>query len=201
MAAQETVTNWIASLRQRDDQAAEQLFGRYIERLKALARQKLAPRFRRASDEEDIAMVALQTVFRGIQDGRFHRLNDRDDLWRVLVMLVDRRVTDQVRRATAQKRGLGQERGESAFEHHNPPSSRQGGITQVAGDEPTPEFAAELIEEFNQRIAALDDPGLQEIAIQKLEGYSNAEIADQRGCTERTIERKLTLIRKIWAGQ
>ena len=96
---------------------------------------------------------------------------------------------------------VGQERGESAFEHHNPPSSRQGGITQVAGDEPTPEFAAELIEEFNQRIAALDDPGLQEIAIQKLEGYSNAEIADQRGCTERTIERKLTLIRKIWAGQ
>lgn len=201
MATQESVTDWIALLRSQDDQAAEQLFGRYIERLKALARQKLAPRFRRTSDEEDIALAALQAVFQGIQDGRFHRLNDRDDLWQVLVMLVDRRVTDQIRRATARKRGQGEERGESAFEHRNRSSSGLGGIGQVVGNEPTPEFAVEFIEEFNRRIGALDDAVLREIAIQKLEGYSNAEIAEQRGCTQRTIERKLTLIRKTWDGE
>ncbi len=36
MQTDASVTDWIASLRAKDDQAADLLFGRYIERLKAL---------------------------------------------------------------------------------------------------------------------------------------------------------------------
>lgn len=32
----------------------------------------------------------------------------------------------------------------------------------------------------------------------KLEGYTNAEIAERRNRSERTIERKLHLIRELW---
>jgi RNA polymerase sigma factor (sigma-70 family) len=198
MPSEETVTDWIASLKAKDDHAAELLFQRYVERLKALSRAKLKGASRRVSDEEDIAMVAMATVFQGIREGRFHRLNDRHDLWQVLMMLVDRRVSDEIRRASRRKRGSGGEKGESAFMRRGESGSRLGGIDQVEDREPTPDFAAEFVEEFNRRIAELDDQSLQQTALRKMEGYTNAEIAQERGCTERTVERKLSLIRKIW---
>ncbi|MEM7478415.1 MAG: ECF-type sigma factor [Planctomycetota bacterium] len=37
---------------------------------------------------------------------------------------------------------------------------------------------------------------LQELAVAKLEGYANAELAKQFECSERTIERRLHLIRE-----
>jgi DNA-directed RNA polymerase specialized sigma24 family protein len=44
----------------------------------------------------------------------------------------------------------------------------------------------------------LGDDELRQIALWRLMGYSNREIADMKGCSERTIERKLELIRAIW---
>ena len=37
---------------------------------------------------------------------------------------------------------------------------------------------------------------LQELAVAKLEGCSNADLAQRFGCSERTIERRLHLIRE-----
>ena len=37
----------------------------------------------------------------------------------------------------------------------------------------------------------LTDPGLRQIALWKLEGYTNPEIAERLECTLRTVERKL----------
>ena len=44
----------------------------------------------------------------------------------------------------------------------------------------------------------LSDPGLRQIALWKLEGYTNSEIAQQLECTLRTVERKLERIRAYW---
>jgi DNA-directed RNA polymerase specialized sigma24 family protein len=44
-------------------------------------------------------------------------------------------------------------------------------------------------------LEALADPDLVQIALLRLEGYTNPEIAEKRGCVERTIERKFALIR------
>ena len=88
--------------------------------------------------------------------------------------------------------------GESAFEHGDRSGSRMGGIGQVPGGDPTPDFVAEFIEQFDRRMTQLDDRELQEIATRKMQGYTSAEIAQQRDCTERTVQRKLQLIRTIW---
>jgi DNA-binding NarL/FixJ family response regulator len=40
---------------------------------------------------------------------------------------------------------------------------------------------------------------LVELALLKMEGYTNDEIAKRWQKAERTVERKLNLIRKIWA--
>ncbi len=44
----------------------------------------------------------------------------------------------------------------------------------------------------------LDDDELRQVALSQMRGESNEEIARERRCTTRTIERKLALIRKIW---
>ena len=44
----------------------------------------------------------------------------------------------------------------------------------------------------------LKDPDLRQIALWKLEGYTNREIAAQLDCKLRTVERKLERIRAYW---
>ena len=63
---------------------------------------------------------------------------------------------------------------------------------------PGPSEAAVLNEALEQRLAALDDSRLRSLALQKLEGWTNAEIAISIGRTERAVERKLKLIRECW---
>ncbi len=68
----------------------------------------------------------------------------------------------------------------------------------LVDDEPTPEMAAVLNEAIGLRLRALAQPELRQIAVLNLEGWTNHEIAQELRCTERSIERKLGLIRKRW---
>jgi DNA-directed RNA polymerase specialized sigma24 family protein len=43
-----------------------------------------------------------------------------------------------------------------------------------------------------------DDPELKLIAVRRMQGESAAEIAADLGCVKRTVERKVTLIRRLW---
>ncbi len=198
MHSDESVTDWIANLKADRSRAADQLYHRYVERLKGLARQRMALASRRVTDEDDIANIVMASAFEGIMQDRFHQLNDRGDLWQILLMLTDRKVTDHLRRQGSLKRGAGQVRGESALDHAGDSISPGRGIEQVTDRNPTPEFAVVFSEEFQQRMAQLDDEELRQVALAKMRGESNEEIARERGCTTRTIERKLALIRKIW---
>ena len=44
----------------------------------------------------------------------------------------------------------------------------------------------------------LGDPGLEAVALWKMEGYTTQEIAAQLGCAPRSVDRKLHLIRELW---
>ena len=67
--------------------------------------------------------------------------------------------------------------------------------------EPTPEFAAELAEECRRLLDGLGSAELARVALWKMEGYANEEIAAKLGCVPRTVERKLRLIRGLWGGE
>jgi DNA-directed RNA polymerase specialized sigma24 family protein len=95
-----------------------------------------------------------------------------------------------------QKRGGGKVRGESVFPG-TADDERGGGIGNVMGAEPTPEFAA-LAEEECERLLGSIPADLREIALLKLEGYENTEIAEKQKVSPRTVERKLNRTRKLW---
>src|SRR5262245_50766351 len=67
--------------------------------------------------------------------------------------------------------------------------------------EPSPEFAAEVAEEYSRLLALLNDRELQYVAARKMEGYTTKEIAKQVGKEVATVERMLQRIREIWKGE
>ncbi|MBC8874785.1 MAG: RNA polymerase subunit sigma-70 [Planctomycetes bacterium] len=201
MSSSESVTEWLHNLKQGDSLAAQRLWQRYVARLIRLASRKLGNAPRRVADEEDVVIAAFASFCRGVEAGRFSRLDDRDDLWQVLIVLTERRAIDQMRREQAAKRGAGDVRGESALAAANPSGSSVPGVGRVVDTEPTPEFAALVAEECEQRLGALGDSELERIAVDKMAGYSNREISQRLGTSLRGVERRLQLIRRIWSQE
>src|SRR5712692_10097078 len=165
-----SITCWIDLLKAGDPAAAQKLWERCFERLVALARKKLRGIPRRAADEEDVALSALDSFCRGAKRGRYPQLADRDDLWQLLVLITARKAIDLVHYERRQKRGGGAVRGESAL-LKGEGSSATAGMEQVADAEPTPEFAAQMAEECERLLGMLTKPDLRSIALWKMEGY------------------------------
>ena len=196
--SEDSVTMWLARLKTGDSQAGHALWQRYIKRLIGLARHKLRDAPRRMADEEDVVQSAFEGFYRGVEQNRFPRLEDREDLWQVLVMLTERKATGHKRRERAAKRGHGRVRGESAFDHGEADEDKPAGVNQVAGMEPSPEFAVELEEQLGHLLHRLQDEQLSDVALAKLEGYTNSEVAERLEMSLRSVERKLHLIRRKW---
>jgi DNA-directed RNA polymerase specialized sigma24 family protein len=196
MQHDDSVTIWLNRLKVGDEEAAQRLWDRYFARLILLARDKLRyGRYRGADqDEEDVALSALNSVYLGVVAGRFPSLDNRDDLWRLLVVVVARKALNQMRGRARLKRGGGRVRAETDLLLDDPDDA----LAQVVGQEPTPELAATFAEELKQRLDDLRDETLREVACMRLEGYANDEIAQRLNCTTRTVVRKVELIRRRW---
>ena len=191
------VTQWLQRLADGDESAAQGIWEEYFEKLVRLARKRLEGLSRRVADEEDVALSAMKSFFRGMAAGRYPQLNDREDLWKLLVTITAHKAIAELRRQRALKRGGGNVRGLSAFSGKGEEGSEAGGIEQVMGREPTPEFACFVADNCSSLFDRLDQE-LREIALAKMEGFTHEEIAKSRGVTVRTIERKVARIRGKW---
>jgi DNA-directed RNA polymerase specialized sigma24 family protein len=198
MALDGSVSLWLGRLHRGDAAAAQPLWERYFQRLVGLARHKLRAGPRRAVDEEDVALSAFDSFCRGAGQGRFPQLTDRDSLWHLLVTLTARKAGKVRRAERQQKRGGGAVRGESALLDLARAAEGGGGLDQVVGLEPTPEFAAEVADECRRLLDRLADPELRSIALWKMEGATDGEIAARLGYVLRTVQRRVQLIRRLW---
>jgi DNA-directed RNA polymerase specialized sigma24 family protein len=193
-----SVTGWIGQLKVGNHEAAQKLWSRYFQKLVRLARARLGGFPRRAVDEEDVALTAFDSFCRGAANGRFPKLSDRNELWHLLIVITARKVIDVRQHETRQKRGAGAVQGESAFLGAVSEAGSNPGIEQVVGPEPTPAFAAQVAEQTRRLLKALPNEALRDVALWKMEGDSIEEIAEKLGCSTRTVDRKLDVIRSIW---
>jgi RNA polymerase sigma factor (sigma-70 family) len=194
-----SVTRWIGDLRSGGDSAAQRLWERYFQRLVRLARKKLqnGRRARTVEDEEDAALSAFDSFCRGVDRGRFPRLADRNDLWRLLVVLTVRKALDQIQRQGAARRGGDRRVGD--FDPLGSGDEPDGDpLDRLLSSEPTPEFAAMVAEEHRRLRDALGDAALCRVLDLRLEGYTREEIAEEMGCAVATVKRRLETIRQIW---
>jgi RNA polymerase sigma factor (sigma-70 family) len=195
---QDSVTAWIGDLKDGQDSASRKIWERYFERLVRVASRQLGSAPRRIADEEDVAVSVFNTLCKGAAEGRFDKLQDRDDLWKLLTAIAGMKTVDQIRRQTAKKRGGEDVRGESIIAGAG--ASQIGGFDQFIHEEPTPEFLALMDEQQQAMFRALPDDSQRNVARLRFEGYSNEEIAEQLGTSLRSVERKLKVIREIWTS-
>jgi DNA-directed RNA polymerase specialized sigma24 family protein len=192
VSSEGSVTRLIGMLKNGDEDAAQQLWQAYSQRVIELARARLRPTSRALADEEDVALSVFETLFRRAERDQFPRLSDRDDLWQLLFVLTVRKSISLKRRQGRQSRGSGRVQSLSDLD--------SGDLEMVIGAEPTPELAAQVAEECGRLLERLSDPTLRSVALWKMDGCTNLEIASRLGCVEQTVERKVRSIRRIWGG-
>jgi DNA-directed RNA polymerase specialized sigma24 family protein len=192
-----SVSYWLDELKAGNERAATQIWQRYFQTLVAVARQNLRRSATRAADEEDVALSAFDSFIRGLDRGKFRQIEDRNDLWRLLLVITVRKAADLANREGRLKRGGGRVNESSKAGASGPGLS----LEEVLSVEPTPEVAAMIQDELRFLLGKLVDPNLKTIALKKMEGYTDEEIAQQQNCVRRTIVRKLGVIRKLWADE
>lgn len=180
-----SVSGLLGCVKDGDPAAIQCLWERYFARLVTLARSRMINR-RAAADEEDVALSAFDSFCRGAKAGRYPRLDDRDELWRLLVHIVTCKALDHAQHEQRLKRGG--------------PDGPEADVdwTAVLGSDPTPDFAAEVAEQCELLLKRLGDETLRLVAIRKMEGFTVSEIAAELSVCPRTVERKLGTIRDLW---
>ncbi len=194
------IGGWLADLRCGHDgeAAARGLWERYHKDLIPLARARLRGDTRGPADEEDIVQRVLDGFCRGLAAGQFPNLSGHQDLWRLLVCLTAREASEHVQHERRQRRGGGRVVHASALD--NPDAGTGSGLSNMAGREVSPEFAAGAMDECRRLFGLLGDESLVVVALLRMEGFTNAQIASSLDCSLRSVESKLQMIRKAWSG-
>jgi DNA-directed RNA polymerase specialized sigma24 family protein len=183
-----------------DQEAARKLWNHYSGRLLRLARARLRATRRGAADEEDVALSAFDSFCAAASKGRFPRVANRNDVWNILATIAARKAADLAMRERRRQPKSGQLYTEADLAR----TGRAKGadvLSLMPSPEPSPALAVEIDEEWNRLMEALHDEGLRLIALDRLAGYNDREIAARMGCTRRTIQRKLTIIRNAWRSE
>jgi DNA-directed RNA polymerase specialized sigma24 family protein len=182
---QDGVSEWLRKARMGDDLAFEKLWHRYFTALVNLARSQLQSRAVTFADEFDIVQSVMLSWYVRVKNGEFPNLNDRDGLWKLLLS-----ITLNKSRALNRKEGRRRELLQDRFKN------------SVHNCEPTAELAIEFADLLQRLMGLLDgEELLQTIAREKICGLTNREIALKTGKAVPTIERKLQIIRGIWAAE
>jgi RNA polymerase sigma-70 factor (ECF subfamily) len=199
MGSSGSVTQWMQRLGDADprvrEEAARQIWERYVAQLLKLARDRLSATVGQREDEHDVLQSVFKSFFLDQRDGKYP-LHSRNEVARLLISMTLCKVVNKSHRHRAQCRDVRRERAGGAGtsdESFGPPSL----LEHMATSEPTPAQAALWNEEFARRLALLP-ADLRQLVLWKMEGRTNGQIAAACSRTERTVELKLQRIRQKW---
>lgn len=178
----------LGRLRAGDQDAARELFERFVERLTALAGTRLSARMRRKVDPEDV----VQSVFRSF----FHRqaadqfqIPDWERLWGLLATITIHKCDHVAEHYQAACRDV------SAEDSVQRPVGESGTGWDVVARDPTPSQIAIFDETIVSLLSEFDERNGQ-IFLLVLQGWSIAEISNEIPCSERTARRVLDRVRQ-----
>jgi RNA polymerase sigma factor (sigma-70 family) len=188
-----SVTRWIEEIKAGNYSSLRQLLEIFFPRMEGLANSQLRGSCRMA-DGEDVAASAFATFVRRVGEGLFQDVHDRDSLWSLLATIVRRKASDLLRHESCLKRG-GNTLGATN-------ADRDGvDVEEVLDPGLSPDLRAQAEEEFRRLLHVLNNDSLRKCALLKFADFTNREIADRLLVDERTVERKLNLIRRNWRQQ
>lgn len=173
-------------MRNGSEVAATKLWEFYLERLLSVSKRKLSNFNSGMADEEDVAVTAFHSFVKRIRRGDYSRVNNRDEAWKMLAVIAVRKSINLVRNANCKRRS-------------NPDHTAAENL-EVCTDktELQPDAIAMISESIEYLLGILDSDELREIAMLKVAGFTNLEIANRLGRSVATVERRLKLIRVTW---
>jgi len=169
-----------------DQQAARQIYDRYIEKLLPLARRRLGRRIIGRIDAEDVLQSVFRTFFQRARAGHFH-LEDEHDLCKLLVRITVHKTLRRIAAETAAKRDPHREI--AGVES-------QDRLIEVLSREPTPEEGVQFMDQLEHLLRELR-PQEREILQLRLQGCTNEEVAKKLGTYDRSIRRTMERIRGL----
>jgi len=194
-----SITRWLGPLKAGEEIAIPKLWERYFPQLVELARKRLRAGPRRMADEEDAALSAFDSFCRAAEAGRFPQLFHRDDLWHILVVITTRKAANLIRQENAQKRGAGQVR--AVVDRQSDTTEGEPRLAEMLARDPDPAFVVEATEQCRHLLELLPTAELRQVAVRKMEGYTNEEIAGELHRPVGTVERRLREIRRCWTQE
>ncbi len=184
----QSVTRWINELKKGDAAAADLLWQFLQSRLIALASRQVG--FSVSYDKEDVALDAFATLCEGIREGRYEIAN-RNALWSLLGVITINGARKRSRNEKRLRRG-------GSFTRTK---SNDKTLDSITTNELSPEDSYFALEECKRLLSILPNENLKRLAVLKVDGYTNEEVAEIMNCTRRSVQRRLKLIREIWTNE
>lgn len=185
--AEPTDSSLLRRLRHGNQDAATQLYLRYADRLRILARAECSPDLARRVDVDDIVQSVFSSFFRGVGQG-YYVVPHGDELWKLFLVIALNKIRAKGAYHRAAKRDIRMTTG-GEFLNDWSPSGHEASETAHT-------FLKMVIDE-----ALGDLPASQQQMIRlRIEGYEVADIAIQAQRSKRTVERVLQEFRNRLAA-
>jgi DNA-directed RNA polymerase specialized sigma24 family protein len=192
MSEMGSVTIWLNRLQRGDREVVQALWERYFRRLVGLARHRLQGMPGAVADEEAVALSAFDSFCRRAEQRQVPDLCDRDDLWQYLLVITARKAGKLMRDQTRDKRDW----------RRTLADCEEGTLLLgLISEEPDPAVAIETADQLRHLLSLLGNDRLRQIALSKMDGYTNVEIASQLDVALSSVHRGLKTIRTCWSEQ
>lgn len=171
-------------VRAGDEEAAREIFERYITRLVALARSRLSEKMTGKLDADDVVQSAFRSFFIRAREGQYV-IDRAGDLWRLLASITRRKLLSRAEHFRQKKRSLDRDQ----------PLSVKVMDEASCSEEPSFEEAVALADEVE--FLMRDLPPRQRTMLElRLQGQPIPQIAETVERSERTVRRFLGVFRE-----
>ncbi len=188
-----SVSGWISKMREGDADAICKLVSRYFGKLAQFAEAKVRRGIRIIDDGEDIALSVLQTIIRNSAKGKLPKLQDRDDLWFLMIVIAQHIVIDRKRIAIKQE-----QRTAPIHTMTDLLETYNVNLEEFLTQDDSQERLMEIVDCWEELLRSLADDFDRETARLKMQGHSNREIANMLGTIPKKIDRKVKKIARRW---
>lgn len=179
-----SITELIEALRSKDEEATFKLYDKCYQRIAGQGRKAIHGIPTKTFDEEDVANSVFREFFDRVSLGHFTKLENRDDVWQILTLLVGDKIAERLMLQNRQKRGKGWER-QSLEAIANTISELDDPAIQAMTNDALSELKRNLLSDDQRQIIDC-----------LMEGMTQVEIASKLGMSIRTVSRRIEGIRE-----
>ena len=185
-----SISQWVLRLKSGNPTATQAIWDRFYPKLVEAANKRLIKNPDPATSGEDIAQSSFRNVCLGVLEGKYPQLENRDDLWKLLLVSMINRVRSHYRSINAQKRAVSLEESIDSIDD------------ELLVQFKSPAAQSELDDLIDFLLNKLDqeDPSgqLRQIAVLYLNEHSASDIAKIIHRRKTNILHKVQLIRALW---